>query len=52
MLSANLNDGGRSYSTSVPVDVGNSNVENVSLTLGWGMDIDGKFRLKGTRNKI
>ena len=47
MLSANVNDGGRSYSASVPVDVGNSNMENVSLAIGRGVDIDGKIRIEG-----
>ncbi|HEV3331136.1 MAG TPA: carboxypeptidase regulatory-like domain-containing protein [Bryobacteraceae bacterium] len=47
MLSANVNDDGRSYSTSVPVDVGNSNVENVSLAIGQGVDVAGKIRIEG-----
>jgi protocatechuate 3,4-dioxygenase beta subunit len=47
MLSANINDGGRSYSTSVAVDVSNSNVENVRLEIGPGVDAAGKIRIEG-----
>ena len=42
-----LNEGGQNYSANMPVDVGNSNIENVTLALSTGVDIAGKFRIEG-----
>jgi protocatechuate 3,4-dioxygenase beta subunit len=47
MLSASMNDGGRTYSASIPVDVGNSNLENINLTISSGADIAGRIRIEG-----
>jgi protocatechuate 3,4-dioxygenase beta subunit len=47
VLSASMNDGGRNYSASIPVDVGNSNLENVNLTISSGVEIAGRIRIEG-----
>ena len=47
VLSASANDGTRNYSASMPVDVGNSNLENVNLTISSGVEIAGRIRIEG-----
>jgi protocatechuate 3,4-dioxygenase beta subunit len=46
-LSAMLNEGGQNYSANMPVDVGSSSIENVTLALSTGVDIAGKFHIEG-----
>jgi hypothetical protein len=47
VLSASANDGTRNYSASMPVDVGNSNLENVNLAISSGVDFSGRIRIEG-----
>ncbi|PWU11900.1 MAG: hypothetical protein C5B51_01820 [Terriglobia bacterium] len=47
LLSAMWNDGTRSLSASMPIDVGVSNVENIAMELRPGMDISGRIRIEG-----
>jgi hypothetical protein len=47
VLTASANDGTRNYSASMPVDVGSSNLENVSLSINSGVDIAGRIRIEG-----
>jgi uncharacterized surface anchored protein len=46
-LLAVANRGGKSYSASQPLEIGNQNIENVSLTIGPGLEIDGRVRVEG-----
>jgi hypothetical protein len=46
-LMASVYDGSRTYSARVPVDVGNSNVDDVTVTIGLGLEISGTVRVDG-----
>jgi hypothetical protein len=43
-LSANWSDGRRQYYGRVAVDVGNANLDGITLILGSGIDLHGRFR--------
>jgi hypothetical protein len=43
ILTAMWFDEGKSFSTRVPVEVGNSNVEGIALTIGAGVNISGRI---------
>jgi protocatechuate 3,4-dioxygenase beta subunit len=47
ILLAQCWDEGKAYVARQPVDVGNDNVENISLLLGSGMDLKGVVRVDG-----
>jgi hypothetical protein len=51
LLRANLNSNGKNLSGSVPVVVGTSNVENVNVTIGPGLTINGHLRVEGDTNE-
>ncbi len=44
LLSANWSDGRRQYYGCVNVDVGNANLDGVTLTIGSGVELHGRFR--------
>ena len=47
-LRATTNDGNRGYSGRVPVDVGNVNVEGVSVTINPGLTLKGQINIEDT----
>jgi protocatechuate 3,4-dioxygenase beta subunit len=47
VLMAQCFDGGKGYAARQPVDVGNDNVENISLLMSAGMDLKGVVRVDG-----
>ncbi len=43
-LSANFNDGRRQYYGRTPVDVGNANLEGITVVMGGAIELRGRFR--------
>ena len=42
-----VNQNGKSYSARVPVEVGGSNIDNVMLTIGGGLEVNGHVQIEG-----
>ena len=52
-LNAQLNEEGKRYSARAPLDVGNSNIENLELILTPGFDLPGRIRIEaGARAQL
>jgi hypothetical protein len=46
-LTAVINDGSKTFQARVPLDVGSSNIERITLTIGAGIDVIGHVRVEG-----